>query len=321
MGPGWPLQARPPLIVKGCSVEQQRGVFSSRVGLAFLTPALFFVVVFLLFPFVWIFYLSFTNQTLTGASAVNPSFVGLENYARLFDFDRWARAGEFGSALWITIQFVLGSALLGQALVGLTIAWAFYRRKGLLREVVFTLAVLAWIIPDVVVAFAWSAFLDYEQGTLNAILGALGLGRPDWLFRYPLLSIILFNTWRGSAFSILLFSSALETIPPSYVETADVVGASAWQKFRDILFPLLRGHILTDLILITLWTFNVFTPYLLTGGGPTFKTEVVSIYIYRTAFKFFEFGKGGAIAVVVMLINLTLAMGYLAMLRRQKASA
>ena len=302
-------------------MERRQGVFSGRVGLVFLLPALLFVAVFLIFPFIWIFYLSTTNQTLTGATAANPSFIGLENYARLLDFNRWMRAGEFGNSLLITVQFVFGSALLGQAVLGLLVAWVFYRRKGFWRELVFTLAVLAWIIPDVVVAFAWSAFLDVDQGTLNTLLSTLGLGKPDWLFDYPLLSIILFNTWRGSAFSILLFSSALETIPPSYVETADVVGASAWQKFRDILFPLLRGHILTDLILITLWTFNTFTPFLLTGGGPTFKTELVSIYTYRTAFKFFEFGKGSAIAVVMMLINLTLALGYLAMLRRQKVTA
>jgi len=300
-------------------VEKRPGVFSGKVGLTFLTPALFFVAIFLILPFFWIFYLSFTNRTLTGVTAANPQFVGLENYQRLFDFDQWMRYGQFGNALKITFQFVLGSALLGQAVVGLTVAWAFYRRKGLLRETVFTLAVLAWIIPEVVVAFAWSAFLDVDRGTLNTILAAVGLGQPDWLFDYPLLTIIIFNTWRGSAFSILLFSSALETIPPSYVETADVVGASAWRKFRDIIFPLMRGHILTDLILITLWTFNVFTPFLLTGGGPTFRTELVSIYTYRTAFKFFEFGRGGAIAVVMMLINFTLAMGYLIALRRQKA--
>jgi multiple sugar transport system permease protein len=302
-------------------VEKRPGVFSGKVGVTFLTPALFFVAIFLILPFFWIFYLSFTNRTLTGLTAANPEFVGLENYQRLFDFDQWMRYGQFGNALKITFQFVLGSALLGQAVVGLTVAWAFYRRKGFLREIVFTLAVLAWIIPEVVVAFAWSAFLDVDRGTLNTILSALGLGRPDWLFDYPLLTIIIFNTWRGSAFSILLFSSALETIPPSYVETADVVGASAWRKFRDIIFPLMRGHILTDLILITLWTFNVFTPFLLTGGGPTYRTELVSIYTYRTAFKFFEFGQGGAIAVVMMLINFTLAMGYLIMLRRQKAAS
>ena len=302
-------------------MEKRPGVFSGKVGAAFLTPALIFVAIFLLLPFFWIFYLSFTNRTLTGVTAAHPEFVGLDNYQRLFDFSRWMRYGEFGSALKITFQFVIGSALLGQAILGLVIAWAFYRRKGFLRELVFTLAVLAWIVPEAVAAFAWSAYLDVDHGTLNTILSFFGLGKPDWLFYHPLFSIIFFNTWRGSAFSILLFSSALETIPPSYMETADVVGASAWRKFRDILFPLLRGHILTDLILITLWTFNVFTPFLLTGGGPTFKTQLVSIYTYRTAFKFFEFGQGGAIAVVMMLINFALALGYLFMLRRQRATA
>jgi multiple sugar transport system permease protein len=302
-------------------VEKRPGVFSARVGIGFLTPALLFVTVFLLVPFVWVFYLSFTNRTLTGFTAAHPEYVGLANYDRLFDFHRWMRYGEFGNALKITFRFVIGSALLGQAIVGLTVAWAFYRRKGFLRELVFTLAVLAWIIPEAVAAFAWNAYLNADRGTLNAILNFFGLGRPDWLFDHPVLTIVIFNTWRGSAFSILLFSSALETIPPSYVETADVVGASAWRKFRDIVFPLLRGHVLTDLILITLWTFNTFTPFLLTGGGPTYKTELVSIYTYRTAFKFFEFGKGSAIAVVMMLINFVLAMGYLLMLRRQKASS
>jgi multiple sugar transport system permease protein len=309
------------------NVEKRPGVFSGRVGVAFLSPALFFVVIFLLVPFFWVFYLSFTNRTLTGFTAAHPQYVGLANYQQLlslrhgqFNFDRWMRLGEFGSALKITFQFVIGSALLGQAIVGMVIAWAFYRRRGFWRELVFTLAVLAWIVPEVVAAFAWSAYLEVDHGTLNTILGYFHLGKPDWLFYHPLLSIIIFNTWRGSAFSILLFSSALETIPPSYMETADVVGASPWRKFRDILFPLLSGHILTDLILITLWTFNTFTPFLLTGGGPIFKTQLVSIYTYLTAFKYFEFGRGGAIAVVMMLINFVLALVYLLMLRRQRVT-
>lgn len=300
-------------------MQQQRGVLSRWAGLAFITPALVFIFIFLIFPFVWIFYLSFTNQALTGPTALNPRFVGLENYLHLFDFDRWLRSGQFGRSLVITAQFVFGSALIGQAVLGMTVAWVFYRRRGLLRELVYTLAILAWIIPEVVVAFTWVAFLDRDFGTLNTVLGSLGLGRPDWLLAHPLFSIIFFNTWRGTAFSILLFSSALATVPPSYIETAEVAGASAWQKLRDIILPLMRGHILTDLILITLWTFNVFTPFLLTGGGPAFKTELVSIYTYRVAFKFFEFGQGSAIAMIVMLINLVLALGYLTLLRREAA--
>ena len=146
----------------------------------------------------------------------------------------------------------------------------------------------------------------------------LGLRPLDWLFDYPMLSVILFNTWRGTAFSMLLFSSALGSIPPSQLETADVIGASAWQKFRDILLPQLGRYILTDMLLITLWTFNTFTPFLLTGGGPVNKTDVVSIFIYRTGLKFFEFGKGSAVAVVVMIINLLLAGIYLTVSRSRR---
>lgn len=302
-------------------MEDRPSIFSRRIGFFLLSPSLVFVAIFLIFPFIWVIFLSFTNRTLTGATAANPAFVGLDNYARLLDPDRWMRAGEFGSSLLITVQFVFGSALIGQAGLGLLIAWMFFRRRGWLRSTVTTLAVLAWIIPEVVVAFAWFAFLDWRGGTLNTILQTLGLGRPDWLFDHALLSIIIFNTWRGTAFSMLLFQSALETIPPSYIETADVAGASGWQKFRDILLPLLKGHIITDLILITLWTFNTFTPFLLTGGGPVGRTQLVSIYTYNTAFRFFEFGRGSSIAVVMMFINLALALIYLSILRQRKAAA
>ena len=203
-------------------------------------------------------------------------------------------------------------------MLGLLLAWYFHRRRGWVRDSVQTLAIVAWIMPEVVVAFAWFAFLDWEGGTLNQILGSLGLGQPDWLLALPLVSIILFNIWRGTAFSMLLFASAFGSIPPSYLETADVVGASPWQKLKDIVIPLIRTHIVTDLILITLWTFNTFTPFLLTGGGPAFQTEVVSIYTYRVAFKFFRFGLGGAVGMIMMVINLAFAIVYLAMLRRAR---
>jgi len=288
-----------------------------QVGVLFLLPAMFFVAVFLVFPSFWVLWISLTNQTLTGEAALRPQFVGLANFQALFDFENWMVRGYFGNALRNSVLFVIGSGLIGQAGLGLAIAWAFYRRRGLLRELVYTLAILAWIIPDVVVAFMWVAYLDRDQGTLNAVLSALGLGRVDWLIERPLLSIIIFNTWRGTAFSMLLFSSALATLPPSYLEAAAVAGARPWQAFRDIILPSIRSHILTDLVLITLWTFNTFTPYLITAGGPTFRSEVVSIYTFRIAFQNFEFGRGAAVAVVMMMINLALALVYLSTLRRE----
>lgn len=298
-------------------MEKGWTILSWRAGAVFLAPAAVFITVFLILPFFAVFVLSFTNSTLTTGIGSGATYVGTENYARLFDFAGWMASGEFGSALRISVIFVIGSALVGQAVLGLAIASIFHRRRGWVRELVSTLVILAWIIPDVVVAFMWIAFLDRDFGTVNAVLSSLGSGRPDWLIRYPLLSIIIFNTWRGTAFSMLLFSSALATIPPSYHETAAVAGATPWQAFRDISLPLIRTHIMTDIILITLWTFNTFTPFLITGGGPAFRSELVSIFTYHVAFQFFEFGRGAAVAVVMMLVNLTLALIYLRTLRRQ----
>jgi multiple sugar transport system permease protein len=293
-------------------------ILSRRASLAFISPAALLIIMFLIYPFFSIISMSFTNYSLTGVHANNPDFVGLSNYTTLFSEKTWTTRGEFGASLLLSAQFVIGSALIGQACLGMLIALMFRGKNGLLRQFVYMLAIIAWIIPDVVIAFAWFAFLDPFSGTLNNILGALGLGQPDWLLRYPMLSIIAFNTWRGTAFSMLLFTSALGSTPPSYMETADVIGASGWQKFRDILFPLLRTTIATDLILITMWTFNTFTPFLLTNGGPSYRTDLVAIYTYRIGLKNLEFGRGSAVAVVVMLINLVFASVYLMVSRRSR---
>lgn len=296
---------------------EKRPILSWRMSWLFLFPTIILVSLFLIYPFFSIFQMSFTNQTLVGANALNPQYIGLDNYKDLFNGADWMRRGEMGHSLLITAQFVIGSALIGQAGLGLLLAVIFHNKRNWVRETIFTLAITAWIIPDVVVAFAWFAYLD-PDGTLNHVLMTFGIDGVDWLFDYPLFSIIAFNTWRGTAFSMLLFSSALASIPPSYMETADVIGASTWQRFRDILFPLLTPYILTDLILITLWTFNTFTPFLLTGGGPTSRTQVISIYTYNVGLRFFEFGKGSAIAMVVMVINLLLASIYLFIARARQ---
>ena len=300
------------------STSRGRPILSRPASLAFISPSAVLIILFLIYPFFSIISMSFTNYALTGIHANNPDFIGLKNYTALFTADTWMNRGEFGASLLLTAQFVIGSALIGQAGLGMLIALVFHGKNGLLRQIIYMLAILAWIIPDVVIAFAWFAFLDPFDGTLNNILGTLGLGRPDWLLRYPLISIIAFNTWRGTAFSMLLFTSALGSIPPSYLETADVIGASLWQKLRDIVFPLLRTTIATDLILITMWTFNTFTPFLLTNGGPGFRTDLVSIYTYRVGLRNLEFGRGSAVAVVVMLINLVFASIYLSISRRRR---
>jgi len=286
-------------------------LLSSRAGAAFLLPAGLLVSVFVIFPFFWVIFVSFTNRTLLGRTALNPEFVGLANYLTLFDPVSFFQRGQFGFSLILTTQFVLASALLGQALLGLLLAWLIQTVPAWVKRITETFVIAAWILPEVVIGFAWFAFLDRDAGTLNMLLTGLGLPEGDFLLQQPFWVIVAFNTWRGAAFSMMLFNSAFSSIPPSYFQAADVAGASSWQKFRDIGLPLIRGHIVTDLILITMWTFNTFTPFLLTHGGPSYRTELVSIYNYRVAFQDFQFGKGAAVGVIMMLINLAFALVYL----------
>ena len=307
-----------PIETKSRRKARNFALLSNRAGAAFLTPAGLLVSVFVIVPFFWIIFVSFTNRTLLGKTALNPEFVGLANYLTLFDPANFFQRGQFGFSLILTTQFVLASALLGQALLGLLLAWLIQTVPPAVKRITETFVIAAWILPEVVIGFAWFAFLDRDQGTLNALLTSAGLPKGDFLLQQPFWVIVIFNTWRGAAFSMMLFSSAFSSIPPSYFQAADVAGASSWQKFKDIGLPLIRGHIVTDLILITMWTFNTFTPFLLTNGGPSYRTELVSIYNYRVAFHDFQFGKGAAVGVIMMLINLAFALVYLGIGRKKK---
>ena len=295
-------------------------LLSNRAGAMFMAPAAALVGVFVLLPFFWVIFVSFTNRTLLGKTALNPDFVGLANYVGLFDPATFFQRGQFGFSLILTTQFVLASALIGQALLGLLLAWLIQTVPAWVKRITETFVIAAWILPEVVIGFAWFAFLDRDAGTLNMMLNSVGLPDGDFLLDQPFWVIVVFNTWRGAAFSMMLFSSAFSSIPPSYFQAADVAGASSWQKFRDIAVPLIRGHIVTNLILITMWTFNTFTPFLLTNGGPSYRTELVSIYNYRIAFQDFQFGKGAAVGVIMMLINLAFALIYLSLGRKKKVS-
>ncbi len=298
----------------------ERPILSRRTGLAFLGPGLLLVAVFLMLPSIWVVGISLTNQALLGESAAAPAFVGLRNFASLFDLRTWGLPGQFGWSLRLSVLFVAGSVA-GQAALGLAMAWFFHRRRGALRELLTAVVIVAWITPDVVVSFAWIAFLDRDTGTLNALLATLHVARVDWLIAHPMISIVIFNVWRGTAFSLLLFSGALAAIPSSYLETASVIGASSWQTFRDVTLPLIRRHVVTDLLLITLWTFNTFTPFLITAGGPAYHSELVPIYVYRTAFQYYDLGRGSAVSVVMLLVNLGFALVYLVAVRRPARSA
>ncbi|MEV6037313.1 sugar ABC transporter permease [Nonomuraea sp. NPDC052116] len=278
-------------------------------AVAFVLPALVLIAVFLIFPALWTIYLGLTDYRLTGLAAAEPRVVGLGNYAAALSDPR------FRTSLWLTVLYVGGSAIIGQAGLGFTLAWILRTRGGPVRRAVEGVVLLSWILPSAVVGFLWFALLDRDDGTLNALLHTPGFA---WLLDYPLLSIIVFNVWRGTAFSMMLYAAALETVPPSHLETARLAGASVPQQLRDVVLPRIRRHVLTNLLLISLWTFNDFTPFVLTGGGPEGRSEILPVYVYRVALRDGQLGVGAAISFLILLVNLVFALAYLRLLRDRR---
>ena len=277
-------------------------------AVGFVAPALLLIGVFLVFPALWTIYIGLTDYTLTGTASIAPQFIGLDNFLNALD------DALFGNALWLTLVFVMGSAVLGQNLLGFTLAWLLRSARPTVRRVVEGLVLLSWILPSVVVAYLWIAVLDRDGGTLNALLGTSGTA---WLVEYPMAALIIFNTWSGTAFSMMLYSSALAAVPPSQLETARTVGASGWQTVRDVVFPHIRGHVLTNTLLISLWTANDFTPFLLTAGGPNHESETLPIFIYQQAIASGELGYSAAISFLLLVVNLVVALVYLLLLRKR----
>jgi multiple sugar transport system permease protein len=276
-------------------------LFGSGGALAFVVPAAAVIAVFLVVPALWTLYLGLTNRSLLGPQARNAEFVGLDNYRDALDDER------FWASLRTTAKYVFGSALVGQAVLGFTLAWMFRNWNSWVRRLLELLVVFAWIIPGSVVAYLWRAYLS-EEGTLNLILPF----NPRWLLDHELLSIVVYNTWRGTAFSMLLFGAALNSLPPSYLETARLAGASTRQQLTGVVLPSIKGYILTNMLLISLWTFNDFGPYLLIGSGIGRKTQVLSVFMYAEAFQGrTKLGYGSAIAAIIMVINLVVATVYL----------
>ena len=299
--------------------EQAVTIFGKQVSrrrlselslLLFMLPALVLVVAFVIVPAAWAVVTSFTDQALVGPAAKNYSYIGLENYLKLFTDER------FWNSIQLSFVFVFGSAFVGQFLIGFALA-VLLKYSGLFsRGIIGGSVLLAWVIPEIVAVYIWASVLNFQSGSANQILLALGLEKQRWLIDTPMFSLILVNIWRGTAFTMLLFASALEAIPDMLYDAASVDGATAWQKFRRITLPLVRYTILLDFILITMGTFSVFgLVFAMTGGGPLGRSEVIGVYIYNNAFEYREIGFASAASVIMLLINLVMALIYLRFIR------
>jgi multiple sugar transport system permease protein len=277
-----------------------------------LSPAVVLLGVFLAGPILWSFYGSLTNASLTGVAAKDPQWIGLENYTELLSDP------DFLQSLWLTVLFVLVSAVLGQNLLGLGIALLMTKASKAVSAVVGVCVVAAWVLPEIVAGFVAYAFFN-RNGTLNQLTAHFGVDGTDWLFTVPMLAVILANIWRGTAFSMMVYQAALNDVPEEITEAAMIDGAGGSKRLWYVTLPMIRRSIATNLMLITLQTLSVFTLiYVMTAGGPAGASTTLPLMAYEEAFRYSDVGYGTAIAVVMLLIGAVFSVIYIRALRERK---
>ncbi|MFK4271666.1 carbohydrate ABC transporter permease [Streptomyces milbemycinicus] len=272
-----------------------------------LAPATVLLLLFLGGPIGYCVYIAFTNMQLTGAATTD--FVGFDNFQRAFEDD------NFRNAVILTLVFTLLSSLVGQNTLGLALAMAMQRASKPVRTITGSIVIAAWVVPEIVAGFLLYAFFRRE-GTLNAILDWLHLPSQNWLYTLPILAVSFANVWRGTAFSMLVYSAALSEIPKEITEAAEVDGASGPRRFWHITLPMIRRSIGTNLMLNTLQTLSVFgLIWAMTRGGPGNRSQTLPVFMYDQAFNKSLIGYGTAVALLLLLVGAVFSLVYLRLMR------
>ncbi len=241
----------------------------------------------------------------------------LQNFTRLIG-DQF-----FLSALAHTLVYS-AMALTFEFLIGLGLAFLLNEQmRG--RSVFRALLLLPMMLPPVVVGVVWRLMLNSNFGPVNGTLKRFGLNADalTWTAspKLAMASVIIADIWQWTPCMFLILLAGLQAIPQEPYEAALIDGASAWQTFRHVTLPLLKPAILIALLLRTMDLLRVFDQiFILTEGGPGFATETMSLYIYRTAFRFSNFGYAAAMSFVLLLITNVISVGYMRLLRTSEAN-
>ena len=281
------------------------------VGLALVTPALLFVVVFVLAPLVFAIYISLTNWPLIGSY----EFVGLRNYANIVQDDRFIRSVVY--TLIYTAIVTLPILVVGYLMA--VVVRANRRGSGLLRTIFF----LPYVIGLSTLSFMLVLEAQPGSGAVNLLLEALGItdGTTAWLVNGPLATglICVLVVWGVSGLTMLLLVSGMQGISRDIYESADIDGASWWRRERSVTIPMLRRPIAMSLIISVIGSFLAFTQFfILTQGGPGSETTTVVMNIYQRAFVQLQVGAATAQSIVLVVVVGLVSAGQFWLLRERE---
>lgn len=282
-----------------------------RLGYLILTPAVLALVAITAFPLAYNVWNSFHHVDLLNPAS-GRGFAGLSNYQRLFTDQ------NFVPALQRTVAFTIISVAL-ELVGGMAIALALHRSfrgRGLVRAAVF----IPWAVPTVVSAMLWKTMFDPRQGFVDWLLAALHLpgGHTTWLAGTftAWTAVFVADAWKNVPFMSILLLAGLQVIPTDLYEAARIDGARTWQSFWRITLPMLRPALAVALIFRTLSAFLIFDViYIMTGGGPGNSTQTVSYLNWQAFLVDTNFGYGGAVSVVLVIMAALIAFAYTRLLR------
>jgi sorbitol/mannitol transport system permease protein len=250
-------------------------------------------------PFLLTIYYSFFNWNLLKPGSFK--FAGLDNYARLLT-DESIRTAVLNTVV-LTLAVIAISVILGLAIATLLNSEVF--GKGLMR----TLMIAPFLIMPTAGALIWKdTLLNPLFGLLPNLLAPFGLGRVDWVNRFPMATVVTVEVWRWTPFMMLIILAGLQSQNPEVLEAARVDGANAFQAFRRITLPLVRPFLELGALLGSLFVVQTFDSiYMLTYGGPGEDTTNVPFLLYLVAFQGFSIGQASAIGVVAVVLTTIVA--------------
>ena len=260
----------------------------------FLFPALVLLGLFLVFPIIYLGYLSFTGGSFTRAGV---HWIGFKNYLRLL------LNPDFWQVIFNTVYFTVGTVI-PSTLIPLGLAALLNRNlafTGVLRTIYFIPSIVSLVAAGL--GFRW---IFQTDGAMNSLLANFGIDKVAWLSDslWAMPVVILVSIWKQIGFNLVVFLAGLQAIPISRYEAAELDGANGWQQFLYITLPGIQSTLIFTAITTTIFTLKSFEQvYIITGGGPLNSTNLLVYYIYDRAFAQFDFGYAAAAAMVLLIFT------------------
>ncbi len=280
-------------------------------GLPLIMPTLVVMALFSVLPLIEGFRLSFTDSNLLNKG---EHWIGLQSYVKLaHDPIFW---GAFLHSLVLT-----ASVVVLQLVLGLILALALKQEVPGIRFV-RSIIMASWVIPVAATAIIFQFMVEPGYGFYNIVLHALGIKANNFWFgdlqlAFPV--IILLHLWRNVPFYGIAFLAAIQAIPHTTYEAAEIDGAGPWRSFVHVTVPGVRNMMIVMVTIHVLWTFNNFDMvYLSTGGGPVYATEVLPVYLYLQAWQSYSVGYASSIGVVMFVVLMIYFVVYIRIYERRE---